>query len=280
MAKNKYTKLMNRLYEHLSSVKAAYPNIEIFALILQGSQNYGIDDIESDVDSKALVIPCLDELVLNRAPISKTFVLENNEHCDLKDVREYFKILRKSNINFVEVLFSEYVIINPFYMDYWKKLVSKKEEIARINPYRAVKAMAGMAHEKYHALTHKYPSRMEYINKYGFDPKQLSHLVRINEFLHSYLNDMPYEDCIKSPDYDTRKLLHDIKRNTVGYNGKKGLTLEEAQEVADFYMNEIDNLAKNFCDNHKDYENETINQFLDSILYDVITTRIKKELGV
>ena len=91
-----------RLHEHALYALNTY-NKDWFVLCLQGSQNYGMADEESDVDSKMLILPTLEDLVLNNKPISHTLEMpDNQEHIDIKDAREYFKIFRKSNINFVE----------------------------------------------------------------------------------------------------------------------------------------------------------------------------------
>ena len=218
------TNIFNRLQEHLNSV---YPDInDYFFLALQGSQNYGISDTESDIDTKALTIPSFKDIVKNSKPQNKVFMMENEEHCDLKDMREYFKIMRKSNINFVEVIFTKYALVNSKYKEEYDYLINNNERIARLNPSRAVKCMAGMAREKFHALCHEYPSRMYYIETFGFDPKQLSHLVRIEYFTEQYINGASYKDCIYPRDEETRELLLLTKRNALG------LTKEQAESIA------------------------------------------------
>ena len=44
--------IINRLQEHLEAVLNAYPEMDWFVLVAQGSMNYGLMDEESDVDSK------------------------------------------------------------------------------------------------------------------------------------------------------------------------------------------------------------------------------------
>lgn len=161
--------IQNRLQEHLAYFKEAYPQ-DWFVIALQGSQNYGIADEESDIDSKILIIPQLEDIIFNRKPVSNTLEMpDNNEHVDCKDIREYFKIFRKSNINFVEILFTDYWIVNNQYQDLWLTLRQNAESLARMNRFAAVSCMGGMAHEKFKAMTHEYPSRMHMIEKFGYD---------------------------------------------------------------------------------------------------------------
>ena len=256
--------------EHWNEVEEKRPDLDLFFIALQGSQNYGVADEESDIDSKALIVPSLRELALNKPPISRTFIMNNNEHCDVKDAREYLKIVLKCNINFVEVFFTEWTIVNPRYCPYWNDFITMREAIARVNPYQAVKAMRGMAYQKYHALTHNYPSRMEYINKYGFDPKQLSHLARIDYFIKKYTSNYPYAECIKIKDNDVMQNILCLKRNKKMYN------LKQAQVLADYYIHHIDNMADTFCYYHKSVNCTRTVIMMEEILYHLIKEKVTK----
>ena len=261
-----------RLHEHLFHYITTY-NKDWFVICLQGSQNYNMADAESDIDSKVLVIPSLEDIVLNRKPISHTLEMpDNQEHVDCKDVREYFKIFRKSNINFVEILFTDYFIVNNKYYDLWNRLRENAEGLARINPYAAVSCMKGMASEKRHALCHEYPSRMPWIEKFGYDPKQLSHLARINYFIKWYIEGRPYKDCIYLKNSNIRDSLLECKRN--GW----GLSKEQAEIKADELMESIVKIADDF---RKDCPNEndpSMDSLLDKTLYDLISRSLTKEL--
>ena len=262
-----------RLREHLLYYVNTY-NKDWFVLCLQGSQNYGVSDEESDIDSKVLVIPSLEDIVLNRKPVNYTLEMpDNQEHVDCKDVREYFKIFRKSNINFVEILFTDYYIVNSKYYDLWDKLRENAEGLARMNPYAAVSCMKGMASEKRHALCHEYPSRMPWIEKFGYDPKQLSHLIRISYFLKWYIKGKPYKDCIYPEKEWLRKWLLEWKRTGCGLNK------EEAEVKADEVMEGIIEMADDFRKNCPNENDPTMNALLDETLYDLISRSLKEELN-
>ena len=79
---------------------------------------------------------------------------------------KYVETFKKQNLNFIEILFSPFVIINPLYKDVWNLLVENREEIGRYNPFRAIKSMKGIALEKFTALEHPYPSKIHLIEKY------------------------------------------------------------------------------------------------------------------
>ena len=42
---------------------------------------------------------------------------------DIKDIRLYFDNFKKQNINFVEILFTDFYLVNPKYKDLWKILL-------------------------------------------------------------------------------------------------------------------------------------------------------------
>ena len=100
--------------EHVQEANLNYPETMIY-LAAQGSMNYNLEYEESDMDTKAILVPTLDELVHNYKPISYTHVRKNEEHIDFKDIRLMFDCFRKQNINFIEILFTDYFWINDLY---------------------------------------------------------------------------------------------------------------------------------------------------------------------
>lgn len=263
--------IMLRVREHLESALAASP-CDWFVIAAQGSMNYGMMDEESDIDTKLLTIPSLEELVLNKKPVNTVHIVEpTDEHCDMKDVREYFKIFRKSNINFVEILFSDYWIANPKYIDLWLEMRNNAEELARMNPYAAVSAMKGMASQKLHCLCHEYPSRMPWIKKYGYDPKQLSHLARITYFINSYVSGEKYKDCIYSKSEEWRNFLLQCKRNG------NGRSLDEAKEYANLCFDNISMVADAYKEKVSNKNDEKCDKFLNDTLYKLISRSLREE---
>lgn len=139
--------IMNRVQDHFEESLTMFDKSRIVGIFLQGSQNYGLQIPMSDVDTKLIVTPTFDEVVLNKKPISTTHVRANNEHIDLKDIRLMLATFRKQNLNFIEILFTPYFIVNPIFADEWGRLQAQKEKIAHYSPYNAVKTMKGIAME-------------------------------------------------------------------------------------------------------------------------------------
>ena len=280
--------IMKKMKEHYNCMLELYPADRIVGVFLQGSQNYNMDDADSDVDTKCLIVPSLDEIVLAAQPVSITHCIVDGklvyteeekmgaEHCDAKDIRLYWKTLLKANINFVEILFTDHYIINSMYEPYWNKILSMREAIARVNPLAAIKAMMGMVSEKYFALTHRYPSRVEWLDRFGYDPKQLHHLIRIYYFMHAYFHGkdlFSYNDLVKGEHMLPAELknIKDIKRLGCG-------DLECAQKQADLFLE----LAKKTYEEAKlaydGKDNDFIKDAMFGIMSEMVKLSIKKEL--
>ena len=122
--------VISRVQEHYDESLNYFTSNEIVLCALQGSQNYGLAYEGSDVDTKLIVVPTFKDIALNRKPVSTTHVRANDEHTDWKDVRLYMETFRKQNLNFLEILFTDYKVMNPYYENQWNRLIGKREEIA------------------------------------------------------------------------------------------------------------------------------------------------------
>ena len=263
--------IMEQLQRHYDEALSLFPEDRIVGVFLQGSQNYGLDYEGSDIDTKCIVLPTLEDLIFNRKPVSTTHVLPNEEHLDLKDVRLYFQTFRKQNLNFMEILFTKYKIVNPTYEYFWDKLVANNEMIARYNPVGAVKTMKGIAMEKYHAMEHRYPSKVELIDKYGYDPKQLSHLIRVREYLSRYIKGEAYADCLQ-----TRIARHLV---FVKRTDKLYYSLYDAREVAEEELRLVVEMSDNFTAAHKnDPVDERVDILLDEVQREIMKLGIELEM--
>ena len=261
--------IMKRVQDHYDEALKYFPEEQIVGCFLQGSQNYGLDYEGSDVDTKLIVVPNFRDICLNKKPVSTTHVRANDEHTDWKDVRLYMETFRKQNLNFLEILFTPYVIINPMYEEEWARLVEAREFIARMNPYRAVKSMKGIAMEKYHAMEHEYPSKVEVLKVWGYDPKQLHHLLRVEEYLERYIAGEPYAECLspRHPEY-----LISVKRGRY--------TLEEARVLADAAKKHVEEMAEEFCSARSDVELGWCRDLLEDVSHNIMRIAVQKEFEV
>lgn len=254
----RHDRIVSRLQEHLEAVQAKHP--QWVGIFLQGSQNYHLDYAGSDIDSKVIVLPSFDDFALNRQPYSYTHVMENEEHVDVKDIRLMFSCFRKQNINFLEILFTKFFIINPIYQQFWDGVVQSRERIARYNNYASLHCMFGMAMEKRKALCHPYPATKDKIEKFGYDPKQLHHILRMEEFMKRWIAGVPYSRCLVTEQIG---YLLSVK---MGVYGK-----EEAIEQADMAIERM----REMVDNYKAEHTLQVDEKVDSILNSTILAALK-----
>jgi len=206
--------MKSKMELHLAEAKGLGLLERAVFLGCQGSQNYDLDNALSDVDTKLLLMPTFNDLALNQQAVSTTHVLKNNEHMDLKDVRLFVPTLRKQNVNFVEMLFTDFYFVNSLYEEEWMKLVAAREQVARFSPNRTVMAMRGIACNKYKVFNNKVSEGFR--EDLGYDPKQVYQMGRVVEFVHRYVKgEESYAELLKS---QQRDLLLELKRGRLNYN--------------------------------------------------------------
>ena len=263
--------IFKRLQDHYNESLQYFPEEQIVGIFLQGSQNYGLDYKDSDVDTKLIVVPSFKDVCLNKKPISTTHVRANDEHTDWKDIRLYMETFRKQNLNFLEILFTNFYIVNPMYAEQWQRLIAKREEIARMNVYRAIKSMKGIALEKYHAMEHRYPTKADIIDKYGYDGKQVSHLIRVDDYLERYINGESYLSCLHPTEAKRERIME--------YKLLDKIDLETARVEAKEYLDHAVAIADAFCEELQDNENQEMRDLLEDVSYNIMKIAVKKELG-
>jgi len=245
---------------------------DVFAIFLQGSQNYGMDEYtdeyKSDVDTKAIIVPSLDEILSSdRKPYSSVYVREDNSHIDIKDVRTMFEMFKKQNTSYIELLFTDYYIVNPKYQKFFDELMAMREDIARYNTNLHLTALCGSAHNKFLAMTHISPHSEEKIKKFGYDPKELHHLMRYLDLEQKYIKGCGYKECLTPSDPE---FLMNVKKGKI-------YTSEEAIKVGQ----ETDERIKELRDKNlitPDPINTETGDKLNSILRRILIYSLKSNL--
>ena len=259
--------IIKKLTEHYNEALEHFPEDRIVGCFIQGSQNYGLDVENSDIDTKLIVTPTFEDIAMNKKPISTTHIRENDEHIDFKDIRLYIQTFRKQNLNFLEILFTPYKIINPLYEEQWNRLIEANEAITHYNPFRAIKSMKGIAMEKWHAMEHPYPSKAEVLAKHHYDPKQLHHLFRVEEYIERYINGESYKDCLisKMPEY--------LKSVKLGW-----YNLNEAREFGERAIDHILRMHDEFVKQVSDEADPEVDALLDDVQLEIMKIAVKHDI--
>lgn len=207
------------IFKTLSSYKSILEEkgYKVIYIGLYGSQNYNVDDEFSDVDCKAIVLPSLHDIIFRKVT-SKTIELENGA-IDVKDLITFYDVIRKGNFSYIESIDTEYFIGDKYI----------KELFRQIRPN--LKSMLGAMYEKRKALTHEYPSKHEEFEKWGFDPKQYHHILRLYDLLcygsdFSYLS---YSGASRDMMIKTKRNTFDLSKYFVEQNSD--ITIENAKKL-------------------------------------------------
>lgn len=259
--------IMDGVREHYNEALEYFPEDRIVGIFYQGSGNYGLDTPTSDIDTKLIITPTFEDIAMNRQPISTTHIRADDSHTDWKDIRLMLQTFRKCNLNFLEILFSPYCIINSLYAEEWNRLIENNELIANYDPCKAVKTMRGLARRKYEQMEHESPSHHDDIEKFGYSPKELHHLLRIEEYVERYINGVSYQDCLIS---EKANYLINVKRGCY--------TLGDARLIAKAAIDHIEKMCNKFLEDEWPI-NKDIDALLDGVQYEIMKIAIKKEIS-
>lgn len=259
---------------------------EVFGVFLKGSQNYGFDTKKSDIDCVCVIIPKFDEL-LKRTRTSGTESLDNSENqIDVKDIRVFFEVLEKSHPAYMELLFTDYFVINPDYVDLWGKLVEFREDIAFASPWTMLMAIKGNCERKQkeafacNAGTKREPE----IQEYGYSSKHLFHLRRLAELAQVYESGYKEHLGMLNPSspgkiFKNALVTHfycDLKQSKEpGYYSS-----ETARAQAEQEMENIKEMISRFEAEFPDYKNEgnkKVFAFLEEIQFEAIRRAVGEE---
>ena len=255
--------IKKRVSQHLREAidKDAVTEKGWFIIAPYGSMNYGLYDYDSDVDSKIIKVPNMKEIIKNigsRGSLTRTLNF-NNEKIEIKDTREFFRILKTGSINFMEILFSDYIQVNSLYEEEWNLLCSKREALAYAYPENTLSSSLGMAKTKYRNL-----ERQDYDN---CNLKDFMTLMRLEFFVKNYLEKVPYKKCITVEDLpEVQELWLKFKhQKTINVEGFNRILLE-----AQLIVSRIASMVEN--------SNMKTDYSMDNFIYDINNKLILKRI--
>lgn len=219
----------DNIFRQLSNYKKILEDMgyKVIYIGLYGSQNYNVDDELSDIDAKAIILPNLRDIIFRKVT-SKTIECENGS-IDVKDLITFYDVIKKGNFSYIESIDTEYSIGDKYIKELFKQF--------RPN----LKSILGAMYEKRKALTHEYPSKKEEFKKWGFDPKQYHHILRLHTILEYNVDNNMNVSYLKYKDQAREKMIN-IKRN------KDNLNIKFVEKDSDYY---IENAKKLIPINYK-----------------------------
>jgi len=195
-------KMHPNMSEHYFFYDINFPPYRRFMLVPIGSWNYNCADEHSDVDTKAIFIPSICDVIKDKCE-SYTHFLSNEEHITCHDIRNYMKSLINGNPQFLETLFTKWGDLNTeYYGEEIHYLMHMREDIARCNPNNTMRAFLGMADRNYKLCMSR--NAEDHFSKWVYQ------LVRIEECMNKYCQYKNFDECLNT---DNRDFLLSLKNN-------------------------------------------------------------------
>lgn len=257
--------------QHFYQASATYGEDNVWATMLYGSQNYNMATETSDVDVKTMLFPTVRATVLGEKTVSTDLVHPDGSLNGVKDYRDTFALYLHGNVRFLETLYSNYQVVNPKYQPFFDHLMANRELVANSLPRRLIHSAAGMAEQKFKALDHPYPSKVDVLAQYGYDPKQLHHLARLYYFMNTFVQTLSYEKSL-IPSTGLRNMLLGFKTDP--------MPKHEAFDTAKYYKMLIKEIVQK-VDNGlvpEDNKHAVAVDFLNSLALDLFKFRYRIEM--
>ncbi|WP_227935241.1 DNA polymerase beta superfamily protein [Alkalihalobacillus deserti] len=241
---------------------------EIAFKALVGSANYNLATPESDKDYKVFVIPMFADLYHGKL-YAESKVGETIDE-EFHDIRKLVHLFWKSNVNFVEVLFSIDMTINqnrPI-NNYIQQIIAQRDEIATMNLPYLYRACKGMYESKKKYIKKGNKGTRYLVEKVGFDSKSAMHAYRILDFIERFsANEFTsFKEAIQYDD-KSRKFMIGIK------NGL--FTKDQYDEIMKEKLTVFQLLEKKYMEQPS---REEVKETVANILYKMIAQTISLEI--
>lgn len=242
--------------------------------MLYGSQNYGLDSAESDVDTKTMLLPSLGMVIGDTKRISTEIVMPDGSLDNCKDLREMFGNYLKGNINFVETLYTRHWLAHTDYMSEFRQLREHRDLIANAQPQKLMHMACGMARQKYVAFDKPFEGKLGVLEKYGYDPKQLHHLVRLYFFMKTYLRTCDFEKALSCCQQEKDPALYEYLMSLK----LEPLSKEDAEKVKEEMIRRVELLCDQSTALPEDNGYAKAKDFLDTMAYDLVKRHLIHEM--
>lgn len=240
-------------------------NRQIAFKALVGSHNYNLNTPESDKDYKVFVIPTFDDLYHNKQ-YSNSVIGEEADY-DYHDIRKLVNLFWKSNVNFIEVLYSKDIILSgESWIDgYIKSIFEQKESLVRMNLPYLYRACKGMYFNKIKYLDKGTEGTKHLVEKYGYDTKQALHAFRILDFIERFaetdFNDFQYAMTYNDNERDNMLVIKDGLYSRNEYIEMVNNQFDRFEKLEDLYLSQKEDIE--------------LKEKLEQVIYDLVRMNIR-----
>ena len=246
--------MKQEIFKELSNYKKILEEkgYNVIYIGLYGSQNYNLDDEESDIDVKAIIMPTLHDIIFRK--VTSTTIECEKGNIDVKDLLTFYDVIKKGNFSYIEAINTEYSIGDKYIKELFKRFEVNK------------KSMLGAMYEKRKALTHEYPSKTKEFELWGYDPKQHHHILRLYDLLnYNLMHNENLSYLYYNDDDKRRQELINYKRN------KDNIAKTIIEEDSDLIIE----MARNLIDYNYHYEILNIDDEINKYIEDKIKIELR-----
>lgn len=223
-------KILNELQSHYDYSVELFGEEKVLAVMLYGSQNYGLATEASDFDTCALIVPSVDDIILGKQKKSKHYKLDNGI-MNVKDYRLAFENYLKGGFTFLETLYTDYYIVNPYFKNEFNQLREMADEIVNYTYstgfYSSVKGLLNNIIKNYNK--HKDTDDKDEIVTIN---KRIRQFFRIYYFMKDFQDTEDFKWSLDANKNNRSKLYEEIAQATKD--------LKVYNKVEDFINAELD----------------------------------------
>lgn len=211
-------------------------NREVVLSLQGGSHNRNLNDEHSDLDIKYFVLPTKDDLYESK--VFKKLDVTESLDTDIQDVRRLESLLSKSNLSYLELLYS--VNIDCFGNKQIEEIIAMRDEISRMNLSSLYSASMGMFDNNMKMLTNPTSQKVKrLIDDYGYNTKKAMLAYHFVNFIIKF-HEQDFQDFKDAIWYtgEERGLMFEIKYGKLNIEQFKtmiGRKEKEAQLLRDEY---------------------------------------------
>jgi len=193
-------------------------NCELIVNLIGGSNLYGLNTPESDIDYRSIFIAKHKRHIAGFDTINS--IVQNGE-VDFAgyELGRFLQLLRKSNTQVLEILYATNSSFNYFHKDF-KLLQENRERL--IDTKVLESSLQGYVHSELNLATGKRSGRLggkrkNAVEEFGFSPKNFVQILRLCNVGIVFFNTGEYMVKVKDFDEKLHDELMDIKINPQGY---------------------------------------------------------------
>lgn len=179
-------RIMKRVALHYNYAIQKYGAENVLGVFLYGSQNYNCDLETSDVDTKCILLPDLYHLAIKPYETKHLHIPRPDgeyEVCECMTLMHMCANWKKQNPNFLEIMFTEFCVVNPTYYERWTKFTEEWRE--KVAHYDIRQGVLSVAHQAIHT-----------IKQNPMDGKKIGNGYRLMHLLCAFDFGVDYAHCL------------------------------------------------------------------------------------